>query len=79
MPLVKKNGYFFALKAAKSEEELIEAKSAIALLGGKFIEEKKLTLPVSNDERHLLIIKKTKETPKKYPRKPGLPAKQPIK
>lgn len=79
LPLVKKNGYFFALKAAKSEEELIEAKSAIALLGGKFIEEKKLTLPVSNDERHLLIIKKTKETPKKHPRKPGLPAKQPIK
>ncbi len=79
LPLVEKEGYFFALKAAKSEEELIEAKSAIALLGGKFIEEKKLTLPVSNDERHLLIIKKTKETPKKYPRKPGLPAKQPIK
>ena len=79
LPLVKKNGYFFALKAAKSEEELIEAKSAIALLGGKVIEEKKLTLPVSNDERHLLIIKKTKETPKQYPRKPGLPAKQPIK
>ncbi|TXX29194.1 16S rRNA (guanine(527)-N(7))-methyltransferase RsmG, partial [Escherichia coli] len=47
LPLVKKNGYFFALKAAKSEEELIEAKSAIALLGGKFIEEEKLTLPVS--------------------------------
>ena len=39
---------------------------------------KKLTLPVSNDERHLLIIKNERNA-KKYPRKPGLPAKQPIK
>ncbi|MIM12011.1 16S rRNA (guanine(527)-N(7))-methyltransferase RsmG, partial [Listeria monocytogenes] len=61
------------------EEELVEAKPAISLLGGKFIEEKSFTLPVSGDERHLLIIQKKKETPKKYPRKPGMPAKQPIK
>jgi len=79
VPLVKKAGYFYALKAAKSEEELVEAKPAISLLGGKFIEEKSFTLPVSGDERHLLIIQKKKETPKKYPRKPGMPAKQPIK
>ncbi|KFN89121.1 rRNA small subunit methyltransferase [Tetragenococcus muriaticus 3MR10-3] len=38
LPLVKKDGYFYALKAAKSQEELVEAKGAIALLGGKFIE-----------------------------------------
>ena len=79
VPLVKKAGYFYALKAAKSEEELVEAKPAISLLGGKFIEEKSFTLPVSGVERHLLIIQKKKETPKKYPRKPGMPAKQPIK
>lgn len=79
LPLVKKDGYFLALKAAKSDEELQEAKPAIAQLGGKFIEEKTMALPLSGDERHLLVIQKKKVTPKKYPRKPGLPNKQPIK
>lgn len=78
LPLVKKDGYFYALKAAKSEEELAEATKAIALLGGKFIEDLELHLPIVGDERHILVIEKKKETPKKYPRKPGLPNKQPI-
>ncbi|WP_270789675.1 16S rRNA (guanine(527)-N(7))-methyltransferase RsmG [Enterococcus diestrammenae] len=79
LPLVKKEGFFLALKAAKSDEELAEAKPAIATLGGKFIEEKVMSLPVAGDQRHFLVIQKKKETPKKYPRKPGLPNKQPIK
>ncbi|MDT2740057.1 16S rRNA (guanine(527)-N(7))-methyltransferase RsmG [Enterococcus canintestini] len=78
LPLVKKDGFFFALKAAKSEEELAEAKNAIATLGGKFIEDKELALP-NGDTRHILVIQKKKETPKKYPRKPGTPNKQPLK
>lgn len=79
IPLVKKEGYFIALKASKSEEELNEAKPAIALLGGKFKEECSFELPITHDERHIVVIQKKKETPKKYPRKPGLPNKQPIK
>lgn len=78
LPLVKKQGYFYALKAAKSEEELQEAQKAIATLGGKFIEDIAFTLPELNDERHILVIQKRKETPNKYPRKPGLPNKKPI-
>ncbi|GMA53369.1 hypothetical protein GCM10025857_47260 [Alicyclobacillus contaminans] len=79
LPLVKKEGYFYALKAAKSQEELVEAKGAIAVLGGKFIEDREIYLPNTQDERHVLVIAKKKETPKKYPRKPGLPNKKPIK
>lgn len=79
LPLVKKEGYFLALKAAKSEEELTEAKPAIATLGGKFQKEVSFELPITADERHIVVIQKKKETPKKYPRKPGLPNKQPIK
>lgn len=79
LPLVKKEGYFYALKAAKSQEELEEAKGAIATLGGKFIEDREIYLPNTQDERHVLVIAKKKETPKKYPRKPGLPNKKPIK
>ncbi|MHC5373193.1 16S rRNA (guanine(527)-N(7))-methyltransferase RsmG [Enterococcus sp. LJL120] len=78
LPLVKKDGYFLALKAAKSQEELTEAKPAIALLGGKVIEEIDLALPQTGDERHILVIQKKKVTPKKYPRKPGQPNKQPL-
>ncbi|MBO0453977.1 MULTISPECIES: 16S rRNA (guanine(527)-N(7))-methyltransferase RsmG [Enterococcus] len=78
LPLVKKNGYFFSLKAAKSEEELAEAKQAIALLGGKLIDAEDVSLP-NGDIRHIITVQKKKETPKKYPRKPGLPNKQPLK
>lgn len=78
LPLVKKDGYFFAMKAAQSEEELIEAKPAIALLGGKLISAEDLSLP-NGDSRHVITIQKKKETPKKYPRKAGLPNKQPLK
>lgn len=78
LPLVKKNGYFFALKAAQSEEELEEARPAIALLGGKLIQAEDVSLP-NGDTRHIITIQKKKETPKKYPRKPGLPNKQPLK
>ncbi|MDH6364389.1 16S rRNA (guanine527-N7)-methyltransferase [Enterococcus sp. PF1-24] len=79
LPLVKKQGYFFALKAAKSDEELVEAKPAIAILGGKFIQEVAMTLPVTGDQRHIIVVQKKKETPKKYPRKAGTPNKQPLK
>lgn len=79
LPLAKQEGYFYALKAAKSEEELTEAKQAIALLGGKFLKEEAVTLPNVSDQRHIIVIQKKKPTPKKYPRKPGLPNKQPIK
>lgn len=79
LPLVKKEGAFLAMKAAKSEEELVESKKAIALLGGKLIQEEDVTLPVTNDSRYIITIMKKKETPKKFPRKPGTPNKQPLK
>lgn len=78
LPLVKKGGHFLALKAAKSDEELAEAKKSIALLGGKFVEEKAVSLPFTDDQRFIIDIKKTKETPNKYPRKPGTPNKKPL-
>lgn len=79
LPLVKKGGHFYALKAAKSQAELTEAKSAITLLGGKLLADQSIILPNSKDERHLIIIEKTKETPAKYPRKAGMPNKKPLK
>lgn len=79
LPLVKKGGYFIALKAAKSELELEEAHNAITVLGAKLEQVVEDTLPVEQSERTFIKIRKTLETPKKYPRKAGKPLKKPIK
>lgn len=79
IPLVKKDGYFVALKAAAGAEELKDAKKALTTLGVKLLEEHNFLLPEENSERTLYIFDKVKETPKKYPRQPGLPNKKPIK
>lgn len=78
LPLVKKKGQFLALKAAKSEEEVIEGKKAITILGGKLVNETEVSLPFSGDKRYIVAIEKKKETPNKYPRKPGTPNKKPL-
>jgi hypothetical protein len=76
LPLVKKGGYFLSLKAQKAEEETKEAINAIKLLGGKL--EQDLEFDIEGEERHILEIRKAKETPNKYPRKAGTPNKKPL-
>lgn len=78
MPLNKKSGVFIAMKASSAEKELKEAKKAIATLGGKFREDISFELPEDAGERHIILIDKKKETPNKYPRKPGKPNKSPL-
>lgn len=78
IPLVKEGGYFVALKAAAGPEELKDAKKAIATLGASLNKEFSYHLPVEESERKLYIFDKIKKTPKKYPRKPGVPNKTPI-
>jgi 16S rRNA (guanine527-N7)-methyltransferase len=78
LPLVKQGGTFIAMKAAQAKEELDLGKKAITLLGGVVEDTFTFTLPVEESERNIIVIKKTKNTPKKYPRKPGTPNKIPI-
>lgn len=78
IPLVKQGGQFVALKAAAGPEELKDAKKAISTLGAKLKEEHSYLLPVEESERTIYIFDKIKQTPKKYPRKPGVPNKTPI-
>ena len=78
IPLAKKGGYFVALKAAAGPDELKDAKKAIATLGVELKEEFSFVLPVEESERTLYVFGKVKNTPKKYPRKPGVPNKTPI-
>ena len=79
LPFVKVNGSFISYKSEKLTEELKEADKAISILGGVVDDQVELTLPNSDIYRNLLIINKTKNTPGKYPRKAGLPSKEPLK
>ena len=54
------------------------AGNAIKLLGGNIKNQVEFTLPESDIYRNLFVIEKVKETPKKYPRKAGLPSKEPL-
>jgi 16S rRNA (guanine527-N7)-methyltransferase len=78
LPLVKVGGHFIAMKALHANEELEKGKKAITTLGGKIEEINNFTLPIEESERTIVVIKKEKQTPKKYPRKPGTPGKMPI-
>ena len=79
IPLAKEGGFFVALKAAAGAEEMKDAAKAITTLGAKLKEEFAFLLPVEESERSLYVFDKVKVTPKKYPRKPGVPNKTPIK
>ena len=78
LPLVKVGGKCICMKASNVEEEIELAKNAIKVLGGEIEKIENITLPDSDMVRNILIIKKVKQTPEKYPRKPGIPSKEPI-
>lgn len=79
IPFAKEDKYFISYKAEKCNEELEDAKKAISILGGKVEKQIEYKLPDTDMNRNLLLIKKVKSTPNKYPRKAGTPAKEPIK
>lgn len=77
LPFVKIGGRCICMKGPNADEEMKEAKKAIELLGGKIVEVENIKLD-DEMERNILIIKKIKATPNKYPRKAGTPIKQPL-
>ena len=78
LPFVKKGGYFLAMKSMDISEELEKGKKAIHLLGGRVEEILEYTLPETDIGRSLLLIQKIENTAKKYPRKAGIPSKEPL-
>lgn len=78
LPFTKVGGRCICMKALDIEEELKEAKKAIEALGGVIEKVEEITLENTDIKRKIVIIKKIKETPKKYPRKAGMPSKEPI-
>lgn len=78
LPFVKVGGFAICMKGPNFKEELDDAKKAIEVLGGKI--EKIDSLNVGNDlERNIIIIKKVKNTPNKYPRGQSKPLREPIR
>lgn len=79
LPFVKVGGQFISYKSEKLAEELASAENAIALLGGKVKTQKSFYLPETDIFRNLLVIDKMSKTDKRFPRKAGVPAKEPLK
>ena len=78
LPLVDVGGYCICMKGPNIEEELNQSKFAIRTLGGKIEKVEKIILPDSDFERNIVIIKKEQYTDKRYPRKAGMPLKNPL-
>lgn len=78
LPLVKKDYYFIALKGS-NKEEIIDAQSAISILGGKIEKNIEFNLPIEDSGRNIVVIKKIKNTPNVYPRRYEKIIKKPLK
>ena len=79
LPYAKVGGKFIAYKSEKASDELSQAKGAIHLLGGKLSSSYEFILPETDIQRTICIVDKVEPTSKKYPRKAGVPSKQPLK
>lgn len=79
IPFVKVGGKCICMKGSNIEEELKTAKNAIKELGGEIEKVINFKLPDSDNERNIIIIKKVRNTKNKYPRKAGMPSKEPLK
>ncbi len=78
LPFVQVGGLFAAYKSTKAAVEINEARVAVTELGGKLSQQVEINLPGTAEKRTIVIIKKEKPTPEKYPRKAGVPEKRPL-
>ena len=78
IPFVKPGGCFISYKSGSVDQELIQAEEAVKILGGQREEVVRFSLADTDMDRSFVVIRKAKPTPKKYPRKAGLPSKEPL-
>lgn len=78
IPFVKTGGYFVSYKGGDSDEEVIRSENAITFLGGEIENTDRFFLPDTDMGRTLIKIRKRKSTPNRYPRKAGIPSKEPL-
>ncbi len=78
LPLCKLGGQVIAMKGAAATDETDAAARALGSLGGELTTIKEVALPAMDKPRHLVVVDKVKPTPDRYPRRAGLPARQPL-
>lgn len=78
LPFVNIGGNFISYKSADIEDELNTSKNAIKILGGKIKEVNKFQLPATDITRSLVVVNKIKKTDSKFPRRAGIPTKEPL-
>ena len=78
IPFVRQGGMFISYKSGEIEEEVLQAKRAVHLLGGKIGEVEKFQLPGTDILRSFVKIEKINKTSKTYPRKAGTPTREPL-
>jgi 16S rRNA (guanine527-N7)-methyltransferase len=78
LPLVRRGGSAVIYKGASAPQEVTESRKAIDLLGGEVIRLAPVKVPLLDEQRFVLLIKKQKHTPERYPRGQGLPRKKPL-
>lgn len=78
LPFVKPGGSFVAMKASDAQQELEEASFSFHVLKAKVTQVESFQLTREQATRTIIIAKKMSATPKKYPRKAGIPSKSPL-
>ena len=78
LPLVKVGGLCICMKGSNVQEEIEASSKALKILGGQIEKVEQITLPDSDIIRNIVIVRKVSKTPSKYPRKAGLPSKEPL-
>lgn len=75
IPYVKKGGYFLALKGPATQEEMLDAKRVISIMGGGEDKVYEVNIPYTDLHHKIVCIKKVRQTPMRFPRKAGAAAK----
>jgi len=78
IPYIRVGGIFISYKSGEIEQEADKSKKSVKILGGDIIKVEKFNLTDTEIGRSFVKIEKNKETPKEYPRKAGIPAKDPL-
>ena len=78
LPFLRQGGWFVAMKGAQYQEEVQEAARALSLLGGEVRRLVPVKLPGLEDKRAIVFVQKSRGTPSSYPRKPGIPERNPL-
>ncbi len=78
MPFVKVGGSFISYKSGTIEDELKQAEKAVKILGGSIEKVVNFRIEEIDAERSLIQIMKKNRIPMKFPRKAGIPGKEPL-